>query len=131
MSKSARSVEASPSKEKKIRLAETRVYRVQLEIIRRYNEISNLYVSYFNSSKSSDVYGREFFHAVGEILQGVPVDRVKSELYHIGAVDAVVHVPDETDAIEFVKKKWIKPNVALKRAPRHLLQTFNLLRKEK
>jgi len=55
--------------------------RLQQEIIERYDRISNLYVAYINSGKFSDVFGREFFHAVGDILQGVSNKNLM--LYHL------------------------------------------------
>lgn len=59
----------------------SRVEKVQREIIQRYDHISNLYVAYMNSGKYSDEFGREFFHAVGEILQGKPVRQLT--LFHL------------------------------------------------
>lgn len=64
-------------------MALTRVEKVQREIIERYDNISNLYVAYMNCGKHSDEFGREFFHAVGEILQGKPVRGLT--LYHLDA----------------------------------------------
>ncbi len=122
MLESVQSVEANRLKAKKNRPAEPRVHRVQLEIIKRYNAVSNLYVSYFNSHNAPDVYGREFFHAVGEILQGIPIDRVKAELFHLDSVSAVVYEPIGVHEVRLVRRKWIKPRVRHKPAPKHLLQ---------
>jgi hypothetical protein len=61
----------------------TCVEKIQREIIERYDNISNLYVAYMNCGKHSDEFGREFFHAVGEILQGTPVRSLT--LYHLDA----------------------------------------------
>jgi len=63
----------------------TRVEKVQLEIIKRYDNISNLYVAYMNCGKHSDDFGREFFHAVGEILQGASVAQLT--LYHLNRTE--------------------------------------------
>lgn len=61
----------------------TRVEKIQREIIERYDNISNLYVAYMNCGKHSDEFGREFFHAVGEVLQGTSVRSLT--LYHLDA----------------------------------------------
>jgi hypothetical protein len=68
----------------------TRVEKVQREIVERYDNISNIYVAYMNCGKHSDEFGREFFHAVGEILQGRPVRNLT--LYHLNpkAVEGIV-----------------------------------------
>lgn len=49
----------------------------------RCRRISNLFMAYHNSGKSSDIFGREFFHAVGDILNGTPLHRL--EIFHIDA----------------------------------------------
>lgn len=59
-----------------------RVEKLQKEIVGRYDRISNLFIAYVNSGKFSDEFGREFFHAVGDILQGVPDKNLT--LYHLG-----------------------------------------------
>ena len=58
-----------------------RPQRVQRELIERYSRISNLYIAYVNSGKFPDEFGREFFHAVGDILQGTSVDQLT--LFHV------------------------------------------------
>lgn len=67
-----------------------RMEKVQREIVQRYDHISNLYVAYMNSGKFPDEFGREFFHAVGEIIQGVPVKQLT--LFHLDptAVEDIV-----------------------------------------
>lgn len=55
------------------------------ELADRCRRISNLYIAYHNSGKSADEFGREFFVAVGEILNGTPIDEL--ELYHVRAKD--------------------------------------------
>lgn len=55
----------------------------------RCRDIANLYIAYTNSGKFPDEFGREFYHAVGDILNGVPINRL--ELHHItGPIDDVV-----------------------------------------
>jgi len=49
----------------------TRVQKVQREIVDRYDRIVNLWISFHNSGKYVDEFSREFYHAVGRILQGV------------------------------------------------------------
>jgi len=58
-----------------------RVEKVQRELIERYDSISNLYVAYMNSGKFTDEFSREFFHAVGEIIQGIPIKQLT--LFHL------------------------------------------------
>ena len=68
-----------------------RVEKLQKEIVGRYDRISNLYIAYVNSGKFSDEFGREFFHAVGDILQGVSHKNLT--LYHLGNTP----IPDVVD----------------------------------
>jgi hypothetical protein len=58
-----------------------RVLRAQRDVVARYRRISNLYVAYTNSDGSPGEYGREFFIAVGEILEGKSIEQL--ELFHI------------------------------------------------
>jgi len=58
-----------------------RVGKVQRELVTRYNRIANLYIAYTNSGAFADEFGREFFHAVGDILNGTPIDKLT--LHHI------------------------------------------------
>lgn len=67
----------------------SRVLSVQRELLARFDRISNLWVAYHNSGKYPDDFGREFYHAVGKLLQGHPLDKI--ELYHISnKIPAVV-----------------------------------------
>lgn len=59
----------------------SRVLNVQREILARYDCISNLWVAYHNGDKFPDDIGREFFHAVGKILQGHSLDKLM--LFHV------------------------------------------------
>lgn len=61
----------------------SRVEKIKGEIAQRYDNIVNLYVAYMNSGKYPDMFGREFFHAVGDILQGTPVKQLV--LFHLEA----------------------------------------------
>lgn len=47
----------------------------------RYKQIADMWVAYHISNEDPAVFGREFYHAVGEILQGNPLNQL--ELYHI------------------------------------------------
>ncbi len=53
-----------------------RALRVQREILARYDRIVNLWVTYHNSHLSPDVFGREFYCAVGELMQGVSLEKL-------------------------------------------------------
>jgi hypothetical protein len=48
----------------------SRVQKVQRDIVNRYDRIVNLWISFHNSGKYVDEFSREFYHAVGRILQG-------------------------------------------------------------
>ncbi len=63
----------------------SRVLNVQRDVLARFDRISNLWVAYHNSGKFPDDFGREFYHAVGKLLQGHPVDKI--ELYHISPAE--------------------------------------------
>ena len=51
------------------------------ELVTRYHRIANLYIMYTNCGSYADEFGREFFHAVGAILNGTPVDKLV--LHHV------------------------------------------------
>lgn len=59
----------------------TRVIAAQRDILMRFDRISNLWVAYHNSGKYPDDFGREFYYAVGKLLQGVNIDKLP--LYHL------------------------------------------------
>lgn len=69
----------------------TRMESIQREIVERYDNISNLYVAYMNCGRFSDEFGREFFHAVGEVLQGKSIKQLT--LFHLDSktVDEIVN----------------------------------------
>lgn len=52
----------------------TRVQKVQKEIVNRYDRIVNLWISFHNSGTYVDEFAREFYHAVGRILQGAQLN---------------------------------------------------------
>lgn len=58
-----------------------KVKHMLVSLAERCRRISSLFMAYYNSGKSSDVFGREFFHAVGDILNGTPLHRL--EIFHI------------------------------------------------
>ena len=57
-------------------MATDRFSQVQLELVHRYDLVANLWVAYHNSGISPDVFGREFYCAVGEIMQGIPAEKL-------------------------------------------------------
>jgi len=72
-----------------------RVQKTQMEILTRYKRIGNLWTGYYARSKDGpEVFGREFYHAVGELLQGKPLDVL--ELTHINA--------EELEEVVFARK---------------------------
>jgi hypothetical protein len=64
-------------------MAVGRVSKVKDELVTRYHRIANLYIAYTNSGSFADEFGREFFHAVGDVLNGTPVEALT--LHHIDA----------------------------------------------
>lgn len=62
-------------------MRQSREEKIKREILRRYAYISNLYIAYVNRGKDPEEVGREFFLAVGDILNGTPLDRLT--LYHV------------------------------------------------
>jgi hypothetical protein len=58
-----------------------RLLRAQRDILTRYDRISNLWVAYHNSGKYPDDFGREFYYAIGKLLQGAPVSDLP--LHHL------------------------------------------------
>jgi hypothetical protein len=61
----------TPKQNAKERIQVSRVQKVQREIITRYDRVANLWISFHNSGKYVDEFAREFYHAVGRILQGI------------------------------------------------------------
>ena len=51
------------------------------EVADKLDAISNLWIAYHGCGKFPDDFGREFFHAVGKVLQGHAVGELS--LYHI------------------------------------------------
>ena len=55
--------------------------RTTAELAKRYKIIADLWVAYHVHADDPAEFGREFYHAVGEILQGAATDSL--ELFHI------------------------------------------------
>jgi hypothetical protein len=69
----------------------------QKEIVKRYRSITDLWVAYhIKSDDGPETFGREFYVAVGELIQGVPPKKL--ELHHIDVRDIVPVVqPDRSE----------------------------------
>lgn len=95
-----------------------RMEKVQREIVQRYDHISNLYVAYMNSGKFPDEFGREFFHAVGEIIQGVPIKQLT--LFHLDstAVEEIVDHKVSKGGVPGKTKKSRRKRPAQARKPK-------------
>ena len=80
---SARSAAANPSSKSELNMDQIREKskRTLASLAERCRRISNLFMAYHNSGKSSEVFGREFYHAVGDILNGTPLHRL--EVFHV------------------------------------------------
>lgn len=83
-------------------MANTRVLKVQLEVLGRLDEVTNLWIAYHNSGKFPDEFGREFFHAIGKILQGSKVADLK--LSHI-PTERVSPVVARREKVEKLQKR--------------------------
>jgi hypothetical protein len=53
----------------------------QADLAERCRRVINLYIAYHNSGECADVFGREFYHAVGDILNGTSLKNL--EVFHI------------------------------------------------
>lgn len=67
-----------------------RLFRVQQEILARYDCIINLWVAYHNSGKFPDDFGREFYYAVGKLLQGTPIPELHLQHLDPAEIHSVV-----------------------------------------
>ena len=84
----------------------SRVIRAQQDIVARYKRVANLWAAYLTSDAYPEDFGREFYHAVGEILEGKPLADL--DLYHIDASkiqDIIVHGKEKN---EYLKTKTQK-----------------------
>jgi hypothetical protein len=64
----------------------------QADLAERCRRVINLYIAYYNSGECADVFGREFYHAVGDILNGTSLKNL--EVFHINPKsipDVIVH----------------------------------------
>lgn len=62
-----------------------RTLKVQKEAITRYKRIADLWVAYYVHGEDPLEFGREFYHAVGDLLEGNPLSKLS--LYHINNED--------------------------------------------
>lgn len=78
-----------------------RVIRAQQDIVARYKRVANLWAAYLTSDAYPEDFGREFYHAVGEILEGKPLAEL--DLYHIDGSkvqDIIVHGKEKNDTLK-------------------------------
>jgi hypothetical protein len=62
------------------------IQKVHTDLLTRYRRIADLWIAYqVKNEDGPAVYGREFYQAVGELLQGLPTKKL--ELYHIDVTD--------------------------------------------
>lgn len=62
------------------------IQKATKDLLARYRRIADLWIAYqVKSDESPAVYGREFYQAVGELLQGIPTKKL--ELHHIDVAD--------------------------------------------
>ena len=84
----------------------SRVLRAQQDIVARYKRVANLWAAYLTSDAYPEDFGREFYHAVGEILEGKPLTEL--DLYHIDAAavqDIIVHGKEKHERLKIKTQK--------------------------
>jgi hypothetical protein len=87
-----------------------RVQKVQREIIDRYDRIVNLWISFHNSGKYVDEFSREFYHAVGRILQGA----------QLTPEDLTIELHEVVNNLEFIENGGHKRDKEGRQNPREV-----------
>ncbi len=52
----------------------------------KLDAIQRLYTGYFNTDQDTDLFSKEFYHAVGEILQGKKLKDLKLQFLILGEI---------------------------------------------
>lgn len=86
-------------------MGQPKAERAREILAEKCRRISSLWVAYYNSGKSSDVFGREFYHAVGDVLNGTPLSKL--ELFHIDPkkIADILSAPPPKSGIKLIKKR--------------------------
>lgn len=89
-----------------------RVLKTQAEVLARYRRIGDLWTGYYAKCiEGPEVFGREFFHAVGELLQGKPLDKLELVHLNVRELESVVFPGRMDDK----KRPYRKPRMRGKR----------------
>jgi len=87
-----------------------RVLKIQEEVITRYRRIGNLWTGYYaKCAAGPEIFGGEFFRAIGELLQGKQLEKL--ELVHLQTreLKSTVFPRDANDREE--KQGYNKPGI--------------------
>ncbi len=88
-----------------------RVLKTQAEVITRYRRIADLWATYYaKCAEGPEVFGREFYHAVGELLQGNPLENLELVHLDICNLEAVVF-PGKVNNSGTQKHTYKKPTI--------------------
>jgi len=88
-----------------------RVLKTQAEVLARYRRIGDLWAGYYaKSTEGPEVFGREFYHAVGELLQGKPLEKLELMHLDVHELEAVVF-PGRVNGPDKKRKPYHKPRM--------------------
>ena len=69
---------------------DVRAQHTMQNLAERCRRISNVYAAYLNCRKEPREFGAEFFRAVGELLNGTPVEQLELQFVTIDQIQEVV-----------------------------------------
>lgn len=94
-----------------------RVLKVQEEILTRYRRISDLWTGYYaKCTVTPEVFGREFYRATGELLQGKPLERLNLIYLKTQELESTIFPRSVNDRSQ--KRVYKKPRIQLQSSVR-------------
>ena len=91
-----------------------RVLKTQAEVLARYRRVGDLWTGYYaKSTVGPEVFGREFYHAVGELLQGRKLENLELVHLNVEELEEVVF-PGRMNGKEEKRQRYRKPNMRRK-----------------
>jgi hypothetical protein len=69
---------------------DARVQRVMQDLAERCRRIANTYAAYLSCNHAPHEFGHEFFRAVGELLNGTPVQQLELQYVAMDEIQDVV-----------------------------------------
>jgi hypothetical protein len=92
-----------------------RVLKTQAEVLARYRRIGDLWAAYYaRSTVGPEVFGREFYHAVGELLQGTPLEKLELVHLDVQELESIVF-PGKMDDQQTSKQRYRRPRIQKRR----------------